>query len=80
VARVAALPPPIAPYPPRGAPGLSTDDPLTAYRKANVYPPTSRPLTRDQHDLLRPTSATRRCRPTITATASSTCSPPIATS
>jgi hypothetical protein len=54
VARVAALPPPVAPYPPRGVPGLSTDDPLTAYRKANVYPPTSRPLTRDQLDLLRP--------------------------
>jgi hypothetical protein len=45
--------PVIAPEPPR-APGLSTDDPLTAYRKANVYPPTSRPLTADQLDLLRP--------------------------
>ena len=36
------------------APGLAIDDPLTAYRKANVYPPTSRPLARDQLDLLRP--------------------------
>ena len=54
-ARVAALPPPpVAPYPARGTSGLSTDDPLTAYRKANVYPPTSRPLTRDQLDLLLP--------------------------
>jgi len=40
---------------PRHAPaGLAIDDPLTAYRKANVYPPTSRPLGRDQLDLLRP--------------------------
>ncbi|HET7502408.1 MAG TPA: hypothetical protein VFK02_15420 [Kofleriaceae bacterium] len=54
-ARVAALPPPpVAPYPAGGTAGLATDDPLTAYRKANVYPPTSRPLTRDQLDLLQP--------------------------
>ena len=37
-----------------GAPGLAIDDPLTAYRKANIYPPTSRPLAPDQLDLLRP--------------------------
>ena len=54
-ARVAPLPPPpVSPYPERGVAGLSTDDPLTAYRKANVYPPTSRPLSSDQLDLLRP--------------------------
>jgi len=54
-ARLAPLPaPPVAPYPERGTPGLSTDDPLTAYRKANVYPPTSRPLTAEQVDLLQP--------------------------
>jgi hypothetical protein len=51
----AALPvPATAPYPVRGTAGVSTDDPLTAYRKANVYPPTSRPLSADQLDLLRP--------------------------
>jgi hypothetical protein len=54
-ARVAPLPPPAAvPDPERGITGASTDDPLTAYRKANVYPPTSRPLASDQFDLLRP--------------------------
>jgi hypothetical protein len=53
--RVSPLPlPPVTPYPARGAAGVSTDDPLTAYRKANVYPPTSRPLSRDQLDLLSP--------------------------
>src|SRR5262245_29714534 len=55
VAHAAALPPPpVAPYPATGAPGISTDDPLTAYRRANVYPPTSRPLSKDQDDLLKP--------------------------
>jgi hypothetical protein len=54
VARVAPLPPPpVTPYPVRSA-GLVADDPLTAYRKANIYPPTSRPLTKDQLDLLHP--------------------------
>lgn len=54
-ARVAPLPPPAqVPDPERGITGVSTDDPLTAYRKANVYPPTSRPLASDQLDLLRP--------------------------
>jgi hypothetical protein len=63
-ARVAALPPPpVAPYPARGAPGISSDDPLTAYRKANVYPPTSRPLTRDQLDLLQPNQRHEEVRP-----------------
>ena len=63
-ARVAALPPPpVAPYPPTGAPGLATDDPLTAYRRANVYPPTSRPLTSDQLDLLRPGQRQEVMRP-----------------
>ena len=55
VARVTPLPPPpVTPYPTGGVPGIATDDPLTAYKKANVYPPTSRPLTRDQLDLLQP--------------------------
>jgi hypothetical protein len=54
-ARVAPLPPPpVTPYPATGTPGIATDDPLTAYKKANVYPPTSRPLTKDQLDLLEP--------------------------
>jgi hypothetical protein len=54
-ARVTPLPPPpVTPYPATGTPGIATDDPLTAYKKANVYPPTSRPLTRDQLDLLAP--------------------------
>jgi hypothetical protein len=49
------LPPPAeTPYPVHGVAGVTTDDPLTAYRKANVYPPTSRPLSSDQIDLLRP--------------------------
>jgi hypothetical protein len=60
----AALPPPpAAPYPAAGSPGLSTDDPLTAYRKANVYPPTSRPLTADQVDLLHPGQRHETMRP-----------------
>jgi hypothetical protein len=46
--------PPVVPYSVHGTPGLSHDDPLTAYRKANVYPPTSRPLSKDQLDLLKP--------------------------
>jgi hypothetical protein len=63
-AAVAALPPPpVAPYPAGGTPGRSTDDPLTAYRKANVYPPTSRPLTADQVDLLRPGQRHETMRP-----------------
>lgn len=63
-ARVAALPlPPVAPYPDTGTPGLSTDDPLTAYRRANVYPPTSRPLSRDQVDLLQPGQRHEAMRP-----------------
>ena len=44
----------VEPYPELGSPGISTDDPLTAYRKANVYPPTSRPLSPGHVDLLRP--------------------------
>ena len=65
-AAAAALPPrppPVAPYPARGTAGLSTDDPVTAYRKANVYPPTSRPLTADQLDLLRPGQRHETMRP-----------------
>jgi len=60
----AALPPPpVAAYPPGGPSGLSADDPVTAYRKANVYPPTSRPLTADQLDLLRPGQRHETLRP-----------------
>ena len=63
-AAVAALPaPPVVPYPATGTPGRSTDDPLTAYRKANVYPPTSRPLTADQVDLLHPGQRHETMRP-----------------
>ncbi|HEX3482041.1 MAG TPA: hypothetical protein VHT91_43805 [Kofleriaceae bacterium] len=61
---VAALPPaPVTPYPAGGTPGVAADDPLTAYRKANVYPPTSRPLTADQVDLLRPGQRHETMRP-----------------
>jgi hypothetical protein len=49
---VAAMP--LAPYPETGAPGVAREDPLTAYRKANIYPPTSRPLSSEHADLLRP--------------------------
>jgi hypothetical protein len=63
-AEVAALPPPaVTPYPATGTPGLATDDPLTSYRKANVYPPTSRPLTADQVDLLHPGQRHETMRP-----------------
>ena len=57
-------PPPVTPYPERGTAGLSTDDPLTAYRKANVYPPTSRPLTAEQVDLLQPNQRHEAMQPT----------------
>lgn len=64
-ARIAPLPPaPVAPYPAHGAQGISTDDPLTAYRRANVYPPTSRPLTSEQLDLLQPFRRHEAMRPT----------------
>jgi hypothetical protein len=63
-ARVAPLPAPVVtPYPVHGTAGLSTDDPLTAYRKANIYPPTSRPLTKDQADLLSPNTRHETERP-----------------
>jgi hypothetical protein len=50
--RAVLPPPPVAPY--LGGAGITRDDPLTAYRKANVYPPASRPLAKDQLDLLQP--------------------------
>ena len=62
-AGAALLLPTVAPYPDTGTPGLSTDDPLTAYRRANVYPPTSRPLSRDQVDLLQPGQRHEAMRP-----------------
>ena len=54
----------VAPDPEHGRPGLGTDDPLTAYRKLNVYPPASRPLTREHVDLLRPGARHEQRRPT----------------
>ncbi len=63
-ARLAPLPPPpVTPYPERGTAGITADDPLTAYRKANVYPPTSRPLSADQLDLLQPNTRHETERP-----------------
>ncbi|MGE0400600.1 MAG: hypothetical protein AB7T06_28075 [Kofleriaceae bacterium] len=51
----ATLPAPtVVPGPEMGSEGLSTDDPLTAFKKQNVYPPSSRPLTPEHADLLRP--------------------------
>ncbi|HET9622460.1 MAG TPA: hypothetical protein VFP84_13900, partial [Kofleriaceae bacterium] len=44
--------------------GPHHDDPLTAYRKANIYPPTSRPLSKDQLDLLQPNKRHEAMRPT----------------
>jgi len=66
VANRAPEPVPIAvtPHPELGAPGLSTDDPLTAYLKQNVYPPTSRPLTAEHVDLLKPNTRHETPRPT----------------
>jgi hypothetical protein len=59
-ARVSEAPaPPSLPH--RTAP--QHDDPLTAYRKANIYPPTSRPLT-NQLDLLQPNKRHEALRPT----------------
>ena len=60
-----AMPPRgVAPYPELGEPGLAHDDPLTAYKKANVYPPTSRPLTAEHVDLLQPNARHESVRPT----------------
>jgi hypothetical protein len=56
--------PRVAAYSDRAESGLSTDDPLTAYRRANVYPPTSHPLTRDHDDLLHPNRRHETERPT----------------
>ncbi len=42
------------PAPARANAGINTDDPLTFYKKANVYPPTSHPLTPDMQDLIAP--------------------------
>jgi hypothetical protein len=55
------------PYAELGEPGLSTDDPLTAYQKLNVYPPTSRPLSADHEDLVHPNQRHERLRPTDAA-------------
>jgi hypothetical protein len=54
----------VAPYPELGEAGLAKDDPLTAYRRANVYPPTSRPLSAEHRDLLRPNERHEQPRPT----------------
>jgi hypothetical protein len=64
-APLAPLPPPrVTPYPEQGTAGVVADDPLTAYRKANVYPPTSRPLSAEQLDLLQPNQRHEAMRPT----------------
>src|SRR5688572_24784007 len=53
--RSPALPPiAVVPNPALGVAGVSTDDPLTAYKKQSVYPPTSRPLSSEHADLLAP--------------------------
>jgi hypothetical protein len=62
--RPRALPSGVSPDPELGIDGVSTDDPLTAYRKANVYPPGSRPLTTEHTDLLRPNRRRESFRPT----------------
>ena len=71
-ARVAAAPPvahgarvsePVAAVDPSHTVGPRHDDPLTAYRKANIYPPTSRPLAKDQLDLLQPDHRYEAMRP-----------------
>jgi len=54
----------VVPDPERGIAGVVQDDPLTAYRKLNVYPPASRPLTPAQTDLLRPGDRHDQRRPT----------------
>lgn len=55
---------PSEPYPELGTNGVTRDDPVTAYRKANVYPPGSRPLTRQHVDLLEPNRRHETFRPT----------------
>lgn len=59
-----ALHGPTEPYPELGTNGITRDDPVTAYRKANVYPPGSRPLTRQHVDLLEPNRRHETFRPT----------------
>jgi hypothetical protein len=55
---------PLVPYAELGHDGISTDDPLTAYRKQNIYPPASRPLTAEHVDLLHPNQRHEQRRPT----------------
>ena len=63
--RSPALPPiAVVPNPELGVAGLSTDDPLTAYKKQSVYPPTSRPLSAEHTDLLAPNKRHELPRPT----------------
>lgn len=62
--RAPALATRVDPYPEHGIDGVSTDDPLTAYRRANVYPPTSRPLSAEHADLLAPNQRHETARPT----------------
>lgn len=54
----------VVPDPERGVAGVVRDDPLTAYRKLNVYPPASRPLTPAQTDLMHPGDRHDQRRPT----------------
>jgi hypothetical protein len=62
--RAPALGVAVEPYPEHGTDGISTDDPLAAYRRANVYPPASRPLTAEHVDLLAPNRRHETARPT----------------
>ncbi|MFT3692664.1 MAG: hypothetical protein QM831_05955 [Kofleriaceae bacterium] len=55
---------PVVAYNELGQEGLSHDDPVTAYRRANVYPPSSRPLTLEHDDLLHPNKRHESLRPT----------------
>jgi len=59
--------PAVVPPPENGIEGLSTDDPLTAFKRQNVYPPSSRPLTASHGDLLRPNTRLESPRSTDVA-------------
>ncbi len=54
----------VVPNPELGIAGVSTDDPLTSFKKQNVYPPTSRPLSAEHVDLLAPNKRHELPRPT----------------
>jgi len=62
--RAPSMPITVTPNPELGVAGLSTDDPLTAFKKQNVYPSTSRPLSTEHVDLLAPNKRHELPRPT----------------